>query len=84
MRNLETQLNLCLFNRNTRNISLIEAGEQLYRKISPLFDSMNQKVNALNNFINTPSGTIRINAPSIAVEHIIYSKLRNFLPRYSL
>ncbi|MCO6544847.1 MAG: LysR family transcriptional regulator [Gilliamella sp.] len=84
MRNLETRLNLCLFNRNTRNVSLTEAGEQLYRKISPLFDSINQEVNALNNFINIPSGTIRINAPSIAVEHIIYPKLRDFLPRYPL
>jgi DNA-binding transcriptional LysR family regulator len=84
MRNLETRLNLRLFNRNTRNVSLTEAGEQLYRKISPLFDSINQEVNALNNFINTPSGTIRINAPTIAVEHIIYPKLRNFLPRYPL
>lgn len=84
MRNLETRLNLRLFNRNTRNVSLTEAGEQLYRKISPLFDSINQEVNALNNFINIPSGTIRINAPSIAVEHIIYPKLRDFLPRYPL
>ncbi|MCO6540663.1 MAG: hypothetical protein J6569_11135 [Gilliamella sp.] len=66
------------------NVSLTEAGEQLYRKISPLFDSINQEVNALNNFINIPSGTIRINAPSIAVEHIIYPKLRDFLPRYPL
>ncbi|MFQ1016425.1 LysR family transcriptional regulator [Gilliamella sp. BG7] len=84
MRNLETRLNLRLFNRNTRNVSLTEAGEQLYRKLSPLFDSINQEVNALNNFINIPSGTIRINAPSIAVEHIIYPKLRDFLPRYPL
>ncbi|MCO6547288.1 MAG: hypothetical protein J6583_05880, partial [Gilliamella sp.] len=68
----------------TRSVSLTEAGEQLYQKISPLFESINQEVNALNNFINIPSGTIRINAPSIAVEHIIYPKLRDFLPRYPL
>ncbi|WP_239326226.1 LysR family transcriptional regulator [Snodgrassella gandavensis] len=84
MRKLENRLNLRLFNRNTRNVSLTEAGEQLYRQISPLFDSINQEVNALSHFINTPSGTIRINAPSIAVEHVIYPKLRDFLPRYPL
>ncbi|WP_218058773.1 MULTISPECIES: LysR family transcriptional regulator [unclassified Gilliamella] len=65
MRNLETRLNLRLFNRNTRNVSLTEAGEQLYRKSSPLFDSINHEVNELSHFTNTPSGTIRINAPSI-------------------
>jgi DNA-binding transcriptional LysR family regulator len=70
MRKLETRLNLRLFNRNTRSVSLTEAGEQLYQKISPLFESINQEVNALSNFISTPLGTIRINAPSIAIEHI--------------
>lgn len=84
MRNLETRLNLRLFNRTTRNVSLTEAGEQLYRQISPLFDSIHQEVDALSHFVNTPSGTIRINAPSIAVEQIIYPKLRDFLPRYPL
>lgn len=84
MRKLETRLNLRLFNRNTRSVSLTEAGEQLYQKISPLFESINQEVNALSNFISTPSGTIRINAPSIAIEHIIYPKIRDFLPRYPL
>ncbi|MWP48308.1 MULTISPECIES: LysR family transcriptional regulator [unclassified Gilliamella] len=82
MRNLETRLNLRLLNRTTRNVSLTEAGEQLYRQISPLFDSIHQEVDALSHFVNTPSGTIRINAPSIAVEQIIYPKLRDFLPRY--
>lgn len=84
MRKLETRLNLRLFNRNTRCVSLTEAGDQLYQKISPLFDSINQEVNALSNFISTPSGTIRINAPSIAIEHFIYPKIRDFLPRYPL
>ncbi|PIT19610.1 LysR family transcriptional regulator [Snodgrassella communis] len=84
MRKLETRLNLRLFNRNTRSVSLTEAGEQLYQKISPLFESINQEVNALSNFISTPSGTIRINAPSIAIEHIIYPKIRDFLSRYPL
>jgi DNA-binding transcriptional LysR family regulator len=49
-----------------------------------LFESINQEVNALSNFISTPLGTIRINAPSIAIEHIIYPKIRDFLPRYPL
>lgn len=82
MRNLESRLNLRLFNRTTRSISLTEAGEQLYKQIAPLFNSINQEVSALGDFLNTPSGTIRINAPSLAIEHIIYPKLRDFLRIY--
>ncbi|OCG20941.1 LysR family transcriptional regulator [Gilliamella sp. wkB108] len=82
MRKLEGRLKLRLFNRSTRNVSLTEAGEQLYQQIAPLFHSINEEVNALNNFLSTPSGTIRINAPHFAIEHIIYPKLRDFLPLY--
>ncbi|MCX8642402.1 MULTISPECIES: LysR family transcriptional regulator [unclassified Gilliamella] len=82
MSNLETKLNLRLFNRTTRSMSLTEAGEQLYKQIAPLFQSLNQQVSALSDFLSTPSGTIRINAPHLAVESIIYPKLRQFLPRY--
>ncbi|AZS49764.1 LysR family transcriptional regulator [Entomomonas moraniae] len=82
MRSLETRLNLRLFNRTTRNVSLTEAGEQLYKQIAPLFRSVIEEVSALGDFLNTPSGTIRINAPSLAVENIIYPKLRDFLPLY--
>lgn len=82
MRSLENRLNLRLFNRTTRSVSLTEAGEQLFKQIAPLFRSINEEVDALGDFLNTPSGTIRINAPDFAVEHIIYPKLRDFLLRY--
>lgn len=82
MRSLESRLELRLFNRTTRSISLTEAGEQLYHQIAPLFQSINNEVNALSDFRKTPSGTIRINAANLAVETIIYPKLRHFLNRY--
>lgn len=82
IRNLETRLNLRLFNRTTRNVSLTEAGKQLHKQIAPLFHSINEEVNALGDFLKIPSGTIRINAPNIAIENIIYPKLQNLLHRY--
>jgi len=82
MRSLETRLNLRLLNRSTRNVSLTEVGQQLYNQISPLFNSINNEVDALNDFLNTPSGTIRINAPMIAAEKILYPKLRELLKLY--
>ncbi|MCX8649652.1 LysR family transcriptional regulator [Gilliamella sp. B2776] len=82
IRNLENRLDLRLFNRTTRSMSLTEAGEQLFKQIAPLFKSINDEVNALANFLDTPSGTIRINATNLAVETILYPKLRDFLIQY--
>ena len=82
MRNLEKRLDLRLFNRTTRSMSLTEAGEQLFKQVAPLFKSINDEVDALANFLDTPSGTIKINATSLAVEMILYPKLRDFLTQY--
>ena len=84
MRNLETRLNLRLFNRTTRSLSLTEAGEQLYKQLAPLFNQINEEVNALGDYLHTPSGTIRINASNIAIENFIYPKLSQFSLRYPL
>ncbi|MCX8618489.1 LysR family transcriptional regulator [Gilliamella sp. B2923] len=82
MRSLESRLNLRLFNRTTRSMSLTEAGDQLYKQIAPLFHSINNEVNALSDFLSTPSGTIKINASSLATQTILYPKLRHILKRY--
>ncbi|WP_109078296.1 LysR family transcriptional regulator [Aggregatibacter kilianii] len=82
MKSLETRLNLRLFNRTTRNVSLTEAGQQLYEQLAPLYRSINEEVDALSDFLNTPSGTIRINAPAVAAEAVLYPRLREFLPNY--
>ena len=78
MKNLETRLNLRLFNRTTRNVSLTEAGQQLLL----LYQAINHKVDALNDFLNTPSGLIRINAPAVAAEAVLYPKLKSILSQY--
>lgn len=82
MKNLETRLNLRLFNRTTRNVSLTEAGQQLFDQLSPLYQAINQEVDALNDFLNTPSGLIRINASAVAAEAVLYPKLKPILNQY--
>lgn len=82
MKNLETRLGLRLFNRTTRNVSLTEAGQQLYRQIAPHYQAINHEIAALSDFLNTPSGTIRINSLAVAAEAVLYPKLRDFLPKY--
>ena len=82
MKNLETRLNLRLFNRTTRNVSLTEAGQQLFEQLLPLYQAINHEVDALNDFLNTPSGLIRINAPAVAAEAVLYPKLKSILSQY--
>ena len=82
MKNLETRLNLRLFNRTTRNVSLTEAGQQLFEQLLPLYQAINQEVDALNDFLNTPSGLIRINAPTLVAEAVLYPKLKPILNQY--
>ena len=71
-----------LLNRTTRNVSLTEAGQQLFDQLFPLYQAINQEVDALNDFLNTPSGLIRINAPAIAAEAVLYPKLKPILNQY--
>ncbi|WP_107848946.1 LysR family transcriptional regulator [Neisseria subflava] len=82
MKNLETRLNLRLLNRTTRNVSLTEAGQQLFEQLSPLYQAINNEVDALNDFLRTPSGLIRINAPAVAAEAVLYPKLKPILNQY--
>ena len=61
IRKLEEQLNIKLFNRTTRSIATTEAGEQLFQNLMPLFESIEDNLNALSTFRDTLSGKLRIN-----------------------
>ena len=82
MKNLETRLNLRLLNRTMRNVSLTEARQQLFEQLFPLYQAINHEVDALGDFLDTPSGLIRINAPAVAAEAVLYPKLKPILNQY--
>ncbi len=77
--NLERRLGIRLFNRNTRNISLTDAGAQFFKQIEPLFTGIRQEVLALGDFHKTPKGSVRINSSDFAARTILYPRLRPFL-----
>lgn len=77
--NLENRLQVRLFNRNTRNISLTDVGLQLFQKIEPLFAHICDEIKELDNLQDNPKGTIRINSSDFASEMILYPKLRTLL-----
>ncbi|OOF41683.1 LysR family transcriptional regulator [Rodentibacter mrazii] len=82
IRKLEEQLNIKLFNRTTRSIATTEAGEQLFQNLLPLFESIEDNINALSTFRNTLSGKLRINGNDHAFLCVIWDKLMAFMTRY--
>jgi DNA-binding transcriptional LysR family regulator len=82
MRQLETRLGVRLLNRTTRAVSPTEAGQRLLDGIGPPFDEIEAQVDALNDLRDKPAGTIRIVAGDYALKHVLWPKLRPFLPQY--
>lgn len=63
-------------------MSPTDAGERLLNGIGPHFDEIEAQVDALNELRDKPAGTIRINASDHAIKHVLWPKLRKFLPNY--
>lgn len=62
--NLEARVGLRLLNRTTRSVSLTDAGAMLLSQLSPAFRDIGSALDSLNQFLDTPFGKVRINAPN--------------------
>lgn len=82
MRLLEARLGVRLLARTTRAVSLTEAGERLLSGIGGQLDEIEAQVEALSELRDKPAGTIRISASDYAIKHLLWPKLRQFLPNY--
>ncbi|MBC07354.1 LysR family transcriptional regulator [Thalassospira sp.] len=82
IRSLESRLGIRLLTRTTRAVSPTEAGERLIKSIGPLFDQIEEEVDALNDLRDKPAGTIRITAADYAIDYVLWPKLRTFLKDY--
>ena len=82
IKGLETRLGVRLLNRTTRSVSLTEAGEALLHRLHPALEQIDEAVVGINAFRETPSGTIRINAPAPAVEFTLLPLAAPFLHAY--
>ncbi len=82
IRLLEARLGVRLLTRTTRAVSPTDAGERLLAGIGPQFDEIEAQVDALNDLRDKPAGTIRIAAADYAIKHVLWPKLRKFLPQY--
>src|SRR5476649_1464617 len=69
IRSLEESFGVRLLNRTTRSVALTEAGDQLLSHLNPVLEGVDNAIDVINAYRDTPTGTIRQgDAPSGAVE----------------
>ncbi|WP_370261361.1 LysR family transcriptional regulator [Limnobacter sp.] len=82
LKSLETQLNVRLLNRTTRDISLTDEGQHLFDVLLPAFRAMQRGLEATQEAQVEPSGLIRINTSRVAARLLIEPNLSEFLALY--
>lgn len=82
LKNMEETLNVRLFNRTTRSVSLTEAGEQFLKRIVPSMVDLQDAMNELTTAQNRPTGTIRISSAETGAIPLIRDFLPGFFERY--
>ena len=68
---LEQALGIRLLNRTTRSIAVTEAGARLLERLRPALDDIRLALVEVDQLREQPSGTLRINAPGPAVDHVL-------------
>ncbi|MGL4234744.1 LysR family transcriptional regulator [Tabrizicola sp.] len=79
---LEEALGIRLLNRTTRSVALTEAGERLLERLRPALHDIRTAIDDLNQLRERPSGTVRINAPGPAADHILCPLAFEFMKVY--
>ena len=82
MGGLEKAIGIRLLNRTTRSVALTEAGERLLERLRPALDDIRTAVGELDQLRDNPSGTLRINAPGPAVDHVLCPIVFAFMDAY--
>ena len=78
IRLLEARLGTRLLNRTTRSVAPTATGEQLYRRIAPLFREMTEAVAQASAAAGQTGGTLRINTLGMAARQVIAPRLGRF------
>jgi DNA-binding transcriptional LysR family regulator len=75
VRQLEGRLGVRLLTRTTRSVSPTEAGERLFRTLSPRFEEIDAELAAVRELREKPAGTVRITATEFAIDTILLPRL---------
>lgn len=79
LRGLETRLGIRLLNRTTRSVAPSQAGERLLARLAPALQEIDAALEEINDFRDTPQGTLRLNAPRAAAEYVLAPLAARFL-----
>ncbi|MBL6081695.1 LysR family transcriptional regulator [Belnapia sp. T18] len=79
---LEEALGIRLLNRTTRSVAPTEAGARLLERLAPALDDIRLALGDLDQLRESPSGTVRINAPGPAADHVLCPLAFDFMRRY--
>jgi DNA-binding transcriptional LysR family regulator len=79
IKDLEARLGVRLLNRTTRSVAPTEAGAKLLERLSPSLADIAAAVDDLQGEDGAPAGTVRINAPTPAVELVLAPIVAEFL-----
>lgn len=82
IKTLEDNMNLRMFNRTTRSVSLTDAGEKLLQILEPRFKQIEYELQVLNEEYHQASGKIRLSASDYATEVVLWPKLHEFARKY--
>lgn len=80
---LEQRLNIKLFYRTTRKVSLTEEGRVFYQHCRGVLDGLDAAERAVTNLQSTPQGKIKLTAPITYGEQQILPLINNFMMQYT-
>lgn len=82
IRSLEDRLGLRLLTRTTRNVSVTEVGEKLLSSLGPLFDEIDNQIDALGALRDKPSGTVKISCTDHVSKYLLRKPIANLVRKY--
>lgn len=80
---LEQRLNIKLFYRTTRKVSLTEEGRVFYQHCRGVLDGLDAAERAITNLQSKPQGKIKLTAPVTYGEQHILPLINDFMKQYS-
>lgn len=78
---LEKRLGVRLFHRTTRSVALTDAGEHFVARIRPALGELRGAIESINDFRDTPRGTLRLNTNEPWARQLFSSVVVEFLQR---
>ncbi|CAI3798306.1 LysR family transcriptional regulator [Rheinheimera sp. MM224] len=82
IKNLELQMGVRLFNRNTRSTALTEAGQKLLTNLKPAIEQIKYSLDTITHDSERPAGLLRISSSYVAYANLIEPHLANFLRKF--